>query len=274
MPYSPLELADAFIRAGELEDALDALNQHLADPNAEKRDEVLRLRAQVLARFPDQPERLRAALGDYAALRAPTAEDEDRRAALYAQLGDARAAADALGRARALKPDDDRLTERQIALLVEHGWLDEAAELVAALPETWRWLVWRGDIAIDRKQDTEALAHYTKALADFEAHVDLSSKLAANLKAQLLIKRARAYRHLKRCDEAEADYLAAEAIIPNDPTLMFNRGLLAYDCRGLHDALPLCRAALDLAPPGLKAWMHQTLRDDPRYRELADALLV
>lgn len=273
MPYSPLELADAFIRAGELEDALDALNQQLADPAADQRDDTLRLRAAVLARFPDQPERLRAALGDYAALAAPTADDEDRRAALHERLGDVRAAVDALGRARALAPDDSRLTERQVALLVEHGWLDEAAALVAALPETWQWLTWRGDIAIDRKRDAEALGHYAAALALFEAHVDQSSKLAANLRAQLLIKRARAYRHLKRCAEAEADYLAAEAIIPNDPTIMFNRGLLAYDCKGLRRALPLCRDALDLAPPGLRDWMRQKLREDPRYRELAGALL-
>jgi tetratricopeptide (TPR) repeat protein len=274
MPYSPLELADAFIRAGELEDALDALDQHLADPSAAHRDETLRLRAAVLARFPDQPERLRAALADYAALGAPTADDEDRRAALYEQLGDARAAADALGRARALAPDDSRLVEREITLLVDHGWLDEAAALAETLPQTWRWLAWRGDIAINRQRDGEAVRHYTAALVDFGARVDQASRLAANLKAQLLIKRARAYRHLKRCAEAEADYLAAEAIIPNDPTLMFNRGLLTYDCQGLRRALPLCRDALDLAPPALRDWMRQKLRDDPRYRELAGALLA
>jgi predicted negative regulator of RcsB-dependent stress response len=273
MPYSPLELADAFIRAGELEDALDALNQHLATVDGDQRDETLRLRAAVLARFPDQPARLRAALADYAALPSPTAEDEDRRAALHEQLGDARSAAEALERARVLAPDDDRLTERQIALLVDHGWLDEAMVITTALPETWRWLLWRGDIALARKRDADALGQYTAALAHFEAHVDQSSRLAMNLKAQILIKRARAYRHLKRCIEAEADYRGAEAIIPNDPTLMFNRGLLAYDCKGLRHALPLCRDALDLAPPGLREWMRQKLREDPRYRALAGALL-
>ena len=50
--YSPIELAEAFIRTGELADALDALNPHLeAQPNDET---ALRLRAAVLMRLPGE----------------------------------------------------------------------------------------------------------------------------------------------------------------------------------------------------------------------------
>ena len=42
MGYSPLQLAQAFIKTGEIEDALDALNQHLEATPSD--DETRRLR--------------------------------------------------------------------------------------------------------------------------------------------------------------------------------------------------------------------------------------
>src|SRR5690242_19339862 len=79
MPYSPMELADAFIRAGELADALDALNQQLIDQPAD--DEARRLRAQVLMRIPGE-EHVQAALGDLESIASPTQDDNLRRALL------------------------------------------------------------------------------------------------------------------------------------------------------------------------------------------------
>ncbi|MEO1163713.1 MAG: tetratricopeptide repeat protein, partial [Chloroflexota bacterium] len=46
MAYTPMQLAETFLKTGELEDALDALNQQLEAEPAD--EEARRLRVQVL----------------------------------------------------------------------------------------------------------------------------------------------------------------------------------------------------------------------------------
>src|SRR5690606_8702827 len=101
MVYSPMELAQAFIKSGELSDALDALNRHL-EQNPDD-DEGLRLRSEVLSRFRDTVS-LQKALNDLIQLHEPAFEDWVRRVALSQKLGDHRSTAYALKQALSLRP--------------------------------------------------------------------------------------------------------------------------------------------------------------------------
>lgn len=187
MPYSPLQLAEAFIRTGELNDALDALNQHLASLPDD--DEARRLRASVLRRT-DNDGHLQAALDDLNALENPTAEDIVQRSIILQALDDWPGANAAMEQAHDLKPDDDRITERYLLTLEKSGSPDQAYALVQTLPKSWRWLQIAGELAQRLGDQEAALQSYDAALADLEKKLDTeNSAFAANLKQVLLLKR-------------------------------------------------------------------------------------
>jgi len=187
MPYNALQLAEAFIRAGELADALDALQTHLDANPAD--DASRRLRVSILRRMPDESH-YRAALDDLDHLSSLTADDWVQRSILLQGLNDWSGANTAMEQARHLAPDDERITERYLLTLEKSGQNGDALALLESLPQTWRWLQTAGDIA-QRMGDTEAaLKHYTAALAHLEARLDTANNaFAANLKEVLLLKR-------------------------------------------------------------------------------------
>ncbi|NDJ60618.1 MAG: tetratricopeptide repeat protein [Chloroflexi bacterium] len=268
--YSPLELAAAFIQAGELDEALDALNTYLAAHADDAR--VRRWRIGVLRRM-ESADHLRAALADLDQLAALTADDHIHRSVIHERLGDQASAISALRAGHAQHPDDHRITERLLQLLFAHDDLDEAAAILAALPPTWRWLTLSGDLAVRRGDAQTALAHYSAALTDLERYLaGMEPIFADGLRANLLFKRAHLYRDRDQFDDAAADYRAAEQIIPDDPLLPFNRGLLAYLRGDDSEAIRLCRAALDSAAPALHDHMTHVLGGDARFAELWQTL--
>lgn len=270
MAHSALQLAEAFIRAGELGDALDALNQHLAArPND---DEAYRLRAAVRLRLPDV-DHLAQALSDLDHLTNPTPADHLQRAIILESCGDHAGAVSAVERARRLIPGDERLAEHQLYLLLRQDELDAADQLLTEQPETWRWQQWRGDLAARRGQQGEAAALYTSALAELENAFPAASRWADSLRARLLLARADACFEAGDFGQAEADYANAERLIPGDPMIPFRRGLLASLQGDSGLALVLCRSALDQAGDGLRPQMEHLLRNDLRFMELAGALL-
>src|SRR5215203_4153014 len=111
MAYSAIELANAFVQAGELQDALDALNPHLAANPTD--DDALRLRAAVLIRLRTH-EHLRAALVDLESLSSPTVNEFVQKANLYQMLNDLDGATQAILAARALAPDQEHLVQHQV----------------------------------------------------------------------------------------------------------------------------------------------------------------
>jgi len=259
-PHTPLELADAFLRAGELPDALAALDAHLAGHPDDA--DARRLRIDVLLHLPD---RARDALVALDALPEPSGEDRLRRLTALAQLGEADGSEiGAVG--------DPALTEALLARLYSLGAVDPALRLLADLPKTWGWLRWSGDFYALKGDFTVAAEHFCSALEQLD-HIEPNPLVAAQ-KAALLLKRAAAYHRLKQYAAAEADYLAAEAIIPDDPMIPFNRGLVIFEQGNLRRALPLCRDALDHAPRALRDHMRDVLFGDPRYHMLAQALMA
>ena len=263
--HTPIELAEAFIQTGELADALDALNQHLEatpdDANAR------RLRASVLLHLPG---RERDALADLDALAVLTADDGLLRAQTLETLGDPTGAFAALEQAW-VAYHDPRSAELLLRALYKRGEAAPALELLADLPKSWNWLGWSGDFYALKGELAIAAEHFCSALEQLDSAE--KNGLTEVQRANLLLKRAEIYRRLKRYAEAEADYQAAEAIIPSDPMIPFNRGLLIYEQGKLRAALPLCRDALDHAPEGLRDHMRRILTNDPRYKTLVQALL-
>jgi tetratricopeptide (TPR) repeat protein len=173
--------------------------------------------------------------------------------------------------ARTLDPHNERLTERLLHLWTAQGQTTAALDLVRSQARTWRWLQWEGDLLVQAGDDMTATARYGLALAQLDSRFDVSrDKYLAPIKARILIARAHAYRRLDQIDAADEHYQAAGQIIPDDPTLAFNRGLLAF-ARGDHEAaVQLCREGLAHANATLHNEMLAVLRAN--YIELLESL--
>lgn len=306
MSYGPLEMANAFIQAGELPDALDALNQHLEANSGDV--EARRLRAEVLARQ-DAATQLEAALGDLDALPTLTPADIMLRADLLLRLDRADEALTALRAGRNNHPDDERLAEALVTRLQASGALDAARQVVTQMiaasgDASWRWLGWAGDLARaanaqpDAAPDTleTAIKHYSTALAAIESRYTFDPDRAATILeaepaasdgaaiseasaltvvaayARLLLARAAAHRQLHHHEAAHADLLAAGRLVPNEPAVPFGRGVIAY-LRGNRDsALALCELGLRMASDTVRAHLLDELRGEVALADLLAAL--
>ncbi len=270
MPYTPLQLAEAYIQTGELHDALDALDQQLA---AHPQDDVaLRLRAAVLLRLPG-PRNLQEALATLDQIATPTTQDDIQRSIILERDGDLYGALAIMRTAHQAEPETGRITERLLKLLIAGGAVDEALAIIRQQPRTWRWLQWEGDLLVLTEDDRMATARYGLALAQLQQEHDIEQdRYLAPVVARLLLARAHAYRRLDELASAEEHYEQAAAIIPDDPAIPFNRGLM-FALQGDPDtATELCREAFADAPPALREEMLQEIQRDPRLQVLADAL--
>lgn len=270
MSYSLLERVSAYVQAGELDDALQLLNHHLSQNPDD--DDARRWRVAVLMHQPGDAAQ-RAALADLDAIQQPIPDDLWRRSIALQTLGDLDGAKAVVREARSQWPDDEGLIERELYLLALAGNRRAAERLLATLPRTWRWLTWAGELAVESARDMEAIDIYTEALADLKRSLDTSDPFAANLKAQLLLSRARVFATVADFAAADADFAAAQAILPNDPMIDFQRGLLASLLGDLVQALALCGDAFASANEAEQAQMEHILRSDPRYAPLAMLML-
>lgn len=258
-----LELAEACLQAGELAEALAALDDYLAGAPDDRA--ARRLRVDVLRRLPG---RAREALAELDRL---SGDEPLLRYEILTALGEEDAAFAVVEQAYRRSADLDT-AELLLRLFYRRAEADAALRLLADLPQTWRWLGWGGDFYALKADCSGAAAAYSAALADLQRVPP--SAIVATQRAHLLLKRADAFRRLKRWSEAETDLRAAAQLVPNDPTIPFNQGLVLYESGSLHRALPLCRDALDHAPETLRDHMRAVLTTEPRYRTLAQALLL
>lgn len=268
--YTALELAQAFIETGEITDALDALNTHLTEQPADLA--ARRLRAELLTRASD-PADLRRALSDFDQLPALTPDDIIRQSAIHERLNDPATALATVTDGLRDYPGADRLTERYLVLLQAQGDLTTALAVLDDLPQTWRWSQWRGDLTGQVPDHVAAVAHYSTALTDLAQHLDtMHPDYAQTIEARLRLARAESYRQLDQRTQADADYARAEALVPDDPAIPFNRGLLAALDGRLDEAVRRCRNALEQAASLVAEGMRAELQADPRYAELVKRL--
>jgi tetratricopeptide (TPR) repeat protein len=242
MPYSPMQLAEAFLKTGEIQDALDALNQELSDkPDNE---EALRLRIQVLSSLAGEAN-LKQAIEDFAKLATISAEDYQRLSILQERLGDKTAATEAIAKARELAPEDERLTERYLDLLLSQKLYQTALGLVQQQSSSWRWNEREGDIFALMGNDSKANDCYEQAMDKLEAFEGvMRPDYLQALKARVLLARAHTERRLSSLDTAQQLYEAAQALLPKDPTIAFNLGLLELQRGDKAAAIKQCQDAL------------------------------
>lgn len=271
-----LELIDTLMIAGQLDEALTELDAHLRDHPDD--DEARRMRIALLRRLPADglPDPLAAALDDLARLKAPAAADWVEKAIILEARGDLPGAAAALSSALNLRPFAPELVERRVALLARLNRLADALNLLdgmilARRPGAWRWRMWRGDLLLRQRQPERAIAEFTQAIDELSAQ-DEQPALIVNLRAQIHLKRARAYADAGQLGPAHDDYAAAEALIPGDPTIAFARGLMLSALNGQAAGQPVCAAALAGASPALRDQMRAMLAEDRRWADLAAAL--
>lgn len=276
MPYSTLELARAFIQAGELPDALDALNQHLTttpdDPQAR------RLRAEINARMATS-EHLESALADLQNLSEMTTDDVILQMNLLEKLNRTEEALQVAANAPYMT--HQRLAEQYLHLLRSHQHHQKAMEIVRALqtasPDAWHWSQWAGDLSSDLNNHKQAIQHYSDALATIQKRYPIDTQSTAQVLAsgnmgdavsltiegifaRLLLARAEAHQHTEQWGLAEADYKAAAKLIPDDPVILFNLGVIAFRRGNPDNACALCQQALQKASPTLHNHMLASLQ--------------
>lgn len=207
-PDPRLARADAFLMAGELADALEALDSYLSDHPDD--GDIRRLRAAVLLRMPGE-EPAWAALEDLAAMRVRTAEDEIARVRALRQLGEEVAAHEALFDAYE-RTGDLRLADLLLASLYQRGETDLGFDVLDTLPATTVWLHWRGEFALQAGDPAAAVAAYSAALDRLDAVPP--SDLILNERGRLLLRRAEAYQRAGDDPAAHADREAARRLLP------------------------------------------------------------
>ncbi len=240
--HTTLDLARAFIQAGELDDARATLDAHIQTQPAD--DDARRLHAEILARL-NAPQ---AALDDLDRLAVMGPDD----IMLYANLLEAlnRPAVMVLAEGCSRYPDDERLLERYVRTL--HP---EQARTLIADRSGWRWRQWAGDLAVQVNDLNDAIHCYTDAVDAVAGRDHFES-----IHARLLLARAGVYLHLNQLDSAESDYQSAAGLVPGDPVIDFNLGIIAAR-RGHHDrAQALCKTAIVKAPPALRGSLRESMR--------------
>ncbi|HUN05792.1 MAG TPA: tetratricopeptide repeat protein [Aggregatilineales bacterium] len=211
MHYSPIQIAEACLQAGELSQAVEILDSHLHEHPAD--DEARRLRANVRLCQPEV-ESVQAALADLGALGHPTPADWLACSVAAERLGDLPAAVRYGEQARALAPDDDRFAERLITLHLRAGQLEAARALLATLPRRWSWLRWAGDVEAQAGDIAGAIRLYGAALQDFETHHPAPNPFMQALYAEIVARRAALFAQSGDTQAAKADTDLLEKIAP------------------------------------------------------------
>lgn len=271
MPYTAMELADAFIKTGELDDAVIALREHLEQHQQD--DEARRLYIQVQMRL-SAGDDLVTLINNFDFLSEKTADDWRLQSTIYEQNNQVILAIESIRHARKITPNDERLTERYLDLLLKNEQYDNALTLVREQAKTWRWLEREGDILALIGNDRLATARYGLVLAHLsELEGTMRDDYLQSLKLRVILARAHAYRRLEHYDLAEALYLEAQDILGDDLTIQFNLGLLAYLNGDANTALMKCREALDKASDTLRTHMLSSLDEEELFISLKQQLV-
>lgn len=269
MSYTPMQLAEAFLRTGELEDALDALNAHLAESATDS--DALRLRASLHMRLGNYAQ----ALADCASIPTPNAEDAVLQSRLYERQGDTARAVLAMRDALARAPQEARYHERMVHLLSAQGDWEGVLAVAQAQPHEWRWQQHMGDALVCLGRDEEAHACYNDVLGALDALIaQMAQKGVLNaIKARVLLARANIALRQARYDDAGADFLRAKRIIPDDPTIDFNLGILRAYKGDWDGALEQCREAYGFASDAIRAHLRGEVQGTPFLHPLLAVML-
>jgi len=272
MSYTPMQLAEVFIKTGELDDALSALNQQLADNSND--DNARRLRSSVLLRLA-KPNHLQDALNDLLQLSDATMDDYVQQSIIYERMNQMSEAIQAMQSAHQLSPDGERILERLVDLLIQEKRFEEVLDILNNAPKTWRWLMRLADIHSLNENYAEALANLNLAQTHLEeVFPDLLSPVSRNTMAQIHVARGQVQMKMDSLEAAETDYKDALYHIPDDATILFNLGLIYARLDKMTRAKRYCNKAFDNASPYIRQMLIDVLNNDSQYERLKDRLGV
>ncbi len=193
-----------------------------------------------------------------------------RMRACYA-LGEVAAAQAAYEAAVAADPQDTRLREWGLRLALAAGdparALRLAREAIATNPTSLSWRRWEAELLLQMGDDAAACAALTALVAHMPPDLTPGAWDAAVWGA-LLLARAGVQRRLGDLAAARADLDAAAILLPGDPGVDLERGLLIWASGAVEEAYPLLRAALVAAAPGVRAGFWASLAGYPRLAAL------
>lgn len=237
MAYSVLELANAFLLAGEISDARQVLADYFANAptlNDQDHEQAVRMWVDILGHGDELDQRLASSEYDRLAVLSPI--DHIKRAMIHYQLGELSVARGLLQLAMMTYPQDDRLCESLLFIYYKTADAQAGLSLIKTLPKKWVWSRWAGDFAVLAGDFVLAIASYTDALMALEARYGLFDDTPATILsspkmtdaegltimgvyAEILLARADVYRQNNQLDEATGDEARAKRLIPHDPTL-------------------------------------------------------
>ncbi|MCS6835589.1 MAG: tetratricopeptide repeat protein [Anaerolineae bacterium] len=211
--YSPLQLAESYLKTGEWAYVLEALADHLAQ---QPDDQVARLlRVQVLIRLNE----LSAAQAEAALLADDDPSAWHWRGILHSRAGQPAEAVFCAEQACALAPGDERLAERLLDLYSAAERWQEARRLILAQPPRWGWLARLAEVE-------NALGNYEAARTAYERALEALGQASTSpfsylrpIRGTLLAALARTYAALGADDQAQAAHQQARRLLPRDPSL-------------------------------------------------------
>lgn len=211
--YSPLQLAEAYLKTGEWAYALEALADHLAQqPNDQ---EARLLRMQVFIRLND----LSAAQHESALLDEADPATWHWRGILHSRAGQLDEAIACAEQACALSPKDERLAERLLDLYSAAKRWQDAQRLVQAQPPRWGWLARLAEVET-------ALGHHEAARIAYERALEALGQASTSpfsylrpIRGALLAALARIYAALGHDEQAKLTWQQARRLLPRDPSL-------------------------------------------------------
>lgn len=267
MPYTPMELANAFLRTGELDDALEALNAQLSQDatHAEARE----LRAKLFL----SRNHLNDALLDAQQL-PDSAEAHVLRSLIYERMEQLQEALAEMNLAREIAPQEERYAERVVHLYRKQSRWQDALAVIATQPNTWRWNQHEADICAILGEYERSITLYSTVIDALTGLIQQAFQKAfmVSLRGRVLIARAECYTHLKRYTLAQEDYLKAKKAIPDDPTIDFNLGVIQALEGNMVGAVSACREALLYASDEVRQHLYASLEATPALASLREGI--
>ena len=258
MAYTPMELANAFVRTGELDDALEALNDQLTQHPCD--DDARRLRASVYQRLGD--ERLAQALADLNTIDDKTADDLTHISIIQEKTGDIAGAIETMQSVLDRVPTQERLVERLVQLYIYEERYEEALKLVRAQARDWRWWQWEGDLLALTGNDAQTIARYGLAMAQIDALLaERPGDYLHAIKGRIALVRGCAYQRMGLLNPAREHFMLALELL-KDESIHFNLALLDALEDKLDSASIHAQRAWDASTRVVHESMLITLEDD------------
>jgi Tfp pilus assembly protein PilF len=223
MAYAPHQLAEAYLQAGEVSDALAVLDSHLAQsPDDET---CHHLRAEIRLRVGD----FSGAAEDFSRITNLQPESVILYSVALVNIGKTHDALHQLSLAYEADNRHEALVMRYVELLIAEGDISTARHIIhqqlTITTSPHYWHIRLGDVLVMNHQPAEAIPHYTRAIKALSPQADAGSHIGVMV-GGWLCRRAAAFATYGDKNSALKDYASAQKLLPDDGMILVNMGLL------------------------------------------------